>query len=67
MTQNQALTVAEDAIVSALSAVGEIMPASVRDLMIAASNWSCRRRLGTLDQQALVNASDEAPINHTAS
>jgi hypothetical protein len=37
MTRNQALTVAEDAIVSALSAVGEIMPASVRDLMIAAS------------------------------
>jgi hypothetical protein len=54
MTQNQALTLAEDAltladdaIVSALSAVGEIMPASVRDLMIAASNWRWRRRLGT--------------------
>ena len=31
MTQDQALTVADDAIVSALSAVGEIMPASVRD------------------------------------
>jgi hypothetical protein len=37
-------------------AVGEIMPASVRALMIAAC-W--RRRLGTLDQQALVNAPDK--------
>jgi excisionase family DNA binding protein len=41
-------------------AVGEIMPASVRALMIAAC-W--RRRLGALDQQALVNAPDKAPVN----
>jgi hypothetical protein len=36
MTQNQALTIADDAIVSALSAVGEIMPASLRDHLTAA-------------------------------
>jgi hypothetical protein len=67
MTQNQALTLAGDAVVSAMSAVGEIMPASVRALMIAASNWCWRRRFGTLDEPALVNAPDKAPINHTAS
>jgi hypothetical protein len=67
MTRNQALSVAEDAIVSALSAVGEIVPATVRDLMIAASNWRWWRRLRTLDQPAIVNAPDEALINHTAS
>ena len=47
MTQNQALTVADDAIVSALSAVGEIMPASIRDHLIAASNWCWQRRIET--------------------
>ena len=54
MTQNQALTVADDAIVFALSAVGEIMPASVRDHLIAASNWCWQRRLGKVDQPDLV-------------
>jgi hypothetical protein len=42
MTQNQALTLVDDAIVFAMSAVGEIAPASVRALMIAASNWCWR-------------------------
>jgi hypothetical protein len=67
MTQNQALTLVDDAIVFAMSAVGEIAPASVRALMIAASNWCWRCPLGTLISQPLVNAPDEASINHTAS
>jgi hypothetical protein len=44
----------DDAIVSALSAVGEIMPASVRDHLVAASNWCWRRRLGKIDEPDLV-------------
>jgi hypothetical protein len=56
MTQNHALTVADDAIVSALSAVGEIMPASVRNHLVAASNWCWQRRLGKIDQPDLVAA-----------
>ena len=60
MTQNQALTVADDAIVSALSAVGEIMPAIVRDHLIAASNWCWQRRLGKIDQPDLVGTLDKA-------
>jgi hypothetical protein len=54
MTQNQALTVADDAIVSALAAVGEIMPASIRDHLVAASNWCWQRRTGKIDQPDLV-------------
>jgi len=50
MTQNQALTIADDAIVSALSAVGDIMPASVCNHLVAASNWCWRRRLGKIDE-----------------
>ena len=65
MTQNQARTVADDAIVSALSAVGEIMPASVRDHLIAASNWCWQRRLGK--QPDLVGTPDQAQIGHAAS
>ena len=67
MTQNQALTVADDAIVSALSAVGEIMPARVRDHLIAASNWCWRGRLGKIDQPDLVGTLDKAQIGHAAS
>ena len=67
MTQNQARTVADDAIVSALSAVGEIMPASVRDHLIAASNWCWRRRLGKIDQPDLAGTPDQAQIGHAAS
>jgi hypothetical protein len=66
MTQNQALTIADDAIVSALSAVGDIMPASVRDHLVAASNW-CWRRLGKIDEPDLVGTLDKAQIGHTAS
>jgi hypothetical protein len=69
MTQNQALTIADDAIVSALSAVGDIMPASVRDHLVAASIWfwCWRRRLGKLDEPDLVGTLDKAQIGHTAS
>ena len=67
MTQNQARTVADDAIVSALSAVGEIMPASVRDHLIAASNWCWQRPLGKIDQPDLVGTPDQAQIGHAAS
>ena len=67
MTQDQALTVADDAIVSALSAVGEIMPASVRDHLVAASNWCWQRRLGKIDQPDLVGTLDKAQIGHAAS
>jgi hypothetical protein len=67
MTQNQALTIADDAIVSALSAVGDIMPASVRDHLVAASNWCWRRHLGKIDEPDLVGTLDKAQIGHTAS
>jgi len=67
MTQDQALTVADDAIVSALSAVGEIMPASVRDHLIAASDWCWQRRLEKTNQPDLVGTPDEAQIGHAAS
>jgi hypothetical protein len=67
MTQNQALTVADDAIVSAPSAVGDIMPASVRDHLVAASNWCWQRRLGKIDEPDLVGTPDKAQIGHTAS
>jgi hypothetical protein len=39
-----------------LSAVGDIMPASVRDHLVAASNWCWRRRLGKIDEPDLVEA-----------
>ena len=55
------------AIVSALSAVGEIMPASIRDHFVAASNWCWQRRLGKIDQPDLVGTLDKAQIGHTAS
>jgi hypothetical protein len=67
MTQNQALTIAHDAIVSALSAVGDIMPASVRDHLVAASIWCWRRRLGKIDEPDLVGTLDKAQMGHTAS
>jgi hypothetical protein len=54
MTQDQALTVADDAIVSALSAVGEIMPASVRDHLM-------RRAIGA------GSAASERSISRTSS
>jgi len=58
---------ADDAIVSALAAVGEIMPASVRDHLIAASNWCWQRRLGKIDQPDLVGMLDKAQIGRAAS
>jgi hypothetical protein len=67
MTQNQALTVADDAIVSALSAVGEIMPTSIGDHLVAASNWCWQCRLGKIDQPDLVGTPDKAQIGHAAS
>ena len=50
-----------------LSAVGEIMPASVRDHLVAASNWCWQRRLGKIDQPDLVGTQDKAQIGHAAS
>ncbi len=67
MTQDQALTVADDAIVSALSADGEITPASVRDHLVAASNWCWQRRLGKIDRPDHVGTLDKAQIGHAAS
>jgi hypothetical protein len=67
MTQNQALTVADDAMVCALSAVGEMMPASIRDHLVAASNWCWQRRLGKIDEPDLVGKLDKAQIGPTAS
>ena len=67
MTQNQALTIADDAIVSALSTVGDIMPASVCNHLVAASNWCWRRRLGKIDEPDLVGTLDKAQIGHAAS
>jgi hypothetical protein len=67
MTQNQALTVADDAIVSALAAVGEIMPVSIRDHLIAASNWCWQRRLEKIDQPNPVGRPDQVRIGHAAS
>lgn len=67
MTQSQALTIADDAIASALSAVGDIMPASVRDHLVAASNWCWRRCLGKIDEPDLVGTLDQAQIGHAAS
>ena len=67
MKRNQALTVADDAIVCALSAVGEIMPASVRDHLVAASNWCWQCRLGKIDHPDIVGKLDKAGIGHAAS
>ena len=50
-----------------LSAVGEIMPASVRDHLVAASNWCWRRRLGKIDEPDLVGTMDKAQTGHAAS
>ena len=66
MTQDQALTVADDAIVSALSAVGEIMATTVRDHLVAARNWCWQRRLGKIDQPDL-GTLGKAQIGHAAS
>jgi hypothetical protein len=43
------------------------MPASVRDQLVAASNWCWQRRLEKIDEPDLVGTLDQAQIGHAAS
>ena len=42
---SQDLTIADDAIATALAAVGEMMPTKLRDSLIYASDWCWMRRV----------------------